>query len=230
MNSTKNNEYIDLIEIAKSVWTYKFMLIALAVVIAVLSVVKVEFFTKDTYVAYGILYVSNGEAVERDEVSQSDLDTAKSMVATYRQILKTRSFLSEVSLDIENTYGKRFSWSDIGSMTSINAIDETELMRIAVTAYSPEDAYYVAESMVRHAPEKLGSVFKSGTAEIIDEVIIPSGPVGKGAAGEAAKGAVLGLFIGLAIIVIMNLFDTKIHKSEDVARRYNVSVLGEIAQ
>lgn len=226
MNNIKNNDYIDLLEIVKSVWVYKFMLIALAVVIAMLSVVKVVFFTKDRYVAYGVVYVSNGQTMEADVVSGQAIDTARTMVETCREILKTRTFLTEVSLDT----GGKYSWSQISGMTSISSINETELMRISVTAYSPEDAYLIANSIVNKAPDRLVSVFKSGTAEIIDEVIAPGGAVSKGTVGEAAKGAILGLFIGLAIIVIINLFDTKIHKGEDVAARYKVSILGEIAQ
>lgn len=226
MNSIKNNDYIDLLEIAKSVWVYKFMLIALAVVIAMLSVVKVEFFTKDRYVAYGMVYVSNAATLDGDEVSKNSIDTARTMVETCREILKTRTFLTEISIET----GGKYSWSQISGMTSVSAVNETELMRIAVTAYSPEDAYLIANSIVNNAPDRLVSVFKSGTAEIIDEVIAPSGPINKGTMGEAAKGAVLGLFIGLAIIVVINLFDTKIHKGEDVAARYKVSILGEIAQ
>ena len=226
MNNIKNNDYIDLLEIVKSVWVYKFMLIALAVVIAMLSVVKLVFITIDRYVAYGVIYVSNGQTMEADLVSGQAIDTARTMVETCREILKTRTFLTEVSLDT----GGKYSWSQIGSMTSISAVNETELMRISVTAYSPEDAYLIANSIVNKAPERLVSVFKSGTAEIIDEVIAPGGAVSKGTVGEAAKGAILGLFIGLAIIVIINLFDTKIHKGEDVAARYKVSILGEIAQ
>ena len=226
MGSVKNNEYIDLMEIAKSIWTYKFILVALAVVIALISVVRVEFFTKDKYVAYGVVYVSNGQTQDSDIVSQSAIDTARTMIETSREILKTRSFLTEVSMDIDEKY----SWGQIKGMTSITAQNETELMRISVTAYSPTDAYNIANSILDRYPERLTSVFKSGTAEVIDSVIPPTSAVSKGVTGEAVKGAILGLFLGLAIIVIINLFDTKIHKGEDVATRYKVSVLGEIAQ
>lgn len=227
MNSLKNNDYIDLMEIARRIWLHKFLLIALAVVMAVLAAVRVEFFTDDKYVASGVVYVSNKGVQEADEeISLNDIDTAKSMTETCREILGMRTFLARVSEDIDN----EFSWSQIKAMTSVSSLNETELMVISAVADDPNDAYLVAESMVRNAPQTLGNVFKNGSVEIIDEVVLPSGPVSKGTAGEAAKGAILGLFIGVAIIVIMNLFDTKIHKSEDVAKRYNVSVLGEIAQ
>lgn len=227
MDSIKNNDYIDLLEIARDLWVYKFLLIILAVVIAVLSVVKVEFFTDDKYVAYGILYVSNKQNYDEDDsVSQNDIDTARSMSLTYREILKTRTFLSEVSADVDG----KFKWNQISSMTSISPVNETELLKISVVANTPEDAYLVAESIVRNAPDKLGSVFENGLIKIVDEVIPPSGPVGKGAAKQGVIGAIAGLAIGCIFVVIRNMFDTKIHKSEDVAKRYSVSVLGEVAQ
>ncbi len=227
MNSFKNNDYIDLLEIFKDLWAYKFLLVALAVVMAVLAVVRVEFFTPDSYVASGMLYVSNRQELEEGKaISQSDINTAKSMSATYREILKTREFLAEVSAEI----GGKYNWSQIKSMTSISAVNNTEIMQISVAAGNPHDAYLVAESMVRNAPEKLGTVFQNGQITIIDNVVIPSKPVSKGTAKQGVMGALVGFVIGAAIIVIKNLFDTKIHKSEDIANRYSISILGEIAQ
>ena len=227
MGSFKNNDYIDLMEIAKSLWTYKLLLIALAAILAILAVVRVEFFTDDTYVASGMLYVSNRAEYEEDEgISQQDINTAKSMSATYQEILKTRTFLAKVSEDI----GGKMSWSRINGMTTVSPVGNTELMHIYVVANNPKDAYMVAESIVRNAPETLGDVFDEGTIKIVDEVVPPSAPMDKGVAKQGLLGAVIGFVLGCAIVVIRNLFDTKIHKSEDVAKRYNISVLGEIYQ
>lgn len=227
MNSLEKEEYIDVMEIVRGLWIYKFLLIALAVIMALMFSVRVVFFTKDRYVASGILYVSNrGAQGSSDELSLNDIDTAKSMTETCREILAMRTFLSGVSEDI----GNKYNWKQLGSMTSVSALNDTELLVISATAGTAEDAYLVAESMVRNAPYTLKSVFKNGSVEIIDEVVIPDGPVGKGTMKEALKGALVGLFIGIAFVVVRNLFDTKVHKSEDVATRYNVSILGEIAQ
>ncbi len=227
MNSFKNNDYIDILEILKSLWVYRFLLIALAVVISMLAVVKVEFFTDDTYVASGMLYVSNKDEYADDEkISQQDINTAKSMSATYKEMLKTRTFLAKVSEDIDN----KLSWSQIDRMMSVSSVGNTELMQVSVVSNNPKDAYIVAESVVRNAPETLGKVFEKGTIKIVDEVVVPSAPMGKGTAKQGALGAMAGFMLGCAIVVVINLFDTKIHKSEDVASRYKVSILGEIAQ
>ncbi len=227
MSSFKNNDYIDLMEIVKSLWVYKFLIIALAVVIGVLAVVRVEVFTEDQYVASGKLYISNRQELEEGKaISQADINTAKSMNATYREILKTREFLSEVSASVDGKY----SWAQIGSMLDVSAVNNTEIMRISITANNPKDAYLVADSMVKKAPEKLGSVFPNGQIVIIENVIVPSAPLGKGTAKQGVLGCAVGAAIAMAIVVVINLFDTKVRKSEDVAKRYSVSILGEIYQ
>lgn len=229
MNSFKNNDYIDIFDILRRVWVYKLPVIALAILVAVLCVIRVEFFVEDQFVSSGMLYVSNQKAdADEDEkaLSQSDINTAKSLSATYREILKTRSFLAEV----ENEIGGKYSWKQIKSMVSVSAVSSTELIQIAVVANTREDAYLIADAMINQAPDKLEAIFGNGTVKIVDEAAIPTGAVGKGTMGEAVKGGAIGLFIGLAIVVVIGLFDTKIRKSEDVAKRYNISILGEVAQ
>ena len=227
MSSFKNNDYIDLMEIVKSLWVYKFLIIALAVVVGVLAVIRVEAFVDDQYVASGMLHVSNVQELEDDEnVSQANINTAKSMSATYREILRTRTFLAQISDDI----GGKFSWKRIKGMISISAVNNTELVEISVVANNPADAYLVAESIVRNAPGTLGKVFEKGKVTIVDEVAIPTAPIGKGTAKQGVMGFIVGAAIAMAIVVVINLFDTKVHKSEEVAKRYNTSILGEIYQ
>lgn len=230
MSSAKNihnNEYIDVIAIVKKVWAYKFMILALGLVAMIAMAVKVQFLTKDTYVASGILYVSNRSMDDESTVvSKNDIDSSQLLTTTYMEVLKTRSFLTDVSKDI----GEKYSWSRIGKMVSYSAVNGTQLMKISVTAYSPNDAYIIADSIVREALDKLNSIFKNGDIELVDSVAVPTAPVDKKLIENTAMGAMVGLFIGVFIAVLMSFFDTKVHRSEDVARRYNVSVLGDIAQ
>lgn len=229
MNSFKNNDYIDLLDIIKRVWLYKIPVIAIAVIFAIISVVRVAVFVDDQYIASGMLYVSNQSAEmseEEEAVKLADINTAKSMSATYREILKTRTFLAEVSESV----GGKFSWKRIQSMISISAVNNTELLRISVTATTPQDAYLIADAMIQNAPEKLSSVFKNGQVAIVDEAILPTAPVGKGTMGEAVKGFAIGMVLALAVVVVIGLFDTKVRKGEDVSKRYNVSIIGEISQ
>lgn len=233
MNSTKSNDYIDLMDLAKRLWLYKFPIIALAILLAVVNMVRIELTVEEKYLSRGMFYVSNQrvnpEEEQVEEVNVNDIDTAKSLSATYREVLKTRSFLKEVEKEVAEELGEKYTWSQISGMLSLSAVNETELMRISVMANSAADSLVIADCVMDLAPVKLEQIFGNGTVKVVDDAAY-AGVVGKGTTGAAIKGGILGAFIAVAAIVVIGLFDTKVRKSEDVSKRYNVSILGEIAQ
>ena len=221
-------ESFDLIELLQNIWHQKWIILTLALIMAVLAFVKTQYFTDDIYRSSGVLYISNRKdtAANDDSIKVSDINASRQFSTTYIQILKTRSFLTNIS---EKTGGK-YSWSQIGRMTSISAIEETELLSIVVTAGNPEDAYEITSAILNNASSKLTGVFKNGDVSIVDDAVMPKSPVSKGLFRQITIGAFIGAAIGVAYVFIRNFFDTKVRKSEDIEKRYNVSVLGEIAQ
>ena len=214
-------------------WLYKFPIIALAILLAVVNMVRIELTVEEKYLSRGMFYVSNQrvnpEEEQVEEVNVNDIDTAKSLSATYREVLKTRSFLKEVEKEVAEELGEKYTWSQISGMLSLSAVNETELMRISVMANSAADSLVIADCVMDLAPVKLEQIFGNGTVKVVDGAAY-AGVVGKGTTGAAVKGGILGAFIAVAAIVVIGLFDTKVRKSEDVSKRYNVSILGEIAQ
>ena len=221
-------ESIDLIELLQNIWKQKWVILTLAVIMGALAFVKVQYFTDDVYRSSGILYVSNRKdtTISDDSIKASDINASREFSTTYIQILQTRSFLKSIS---EKTGGK-YTWAQIGRMMNISAVEETELLSIVVTAGNPEDAYEITSAILNNASSKLTGVFKNGDVSIVDDAVMPKAPMSKGVIRQIALGAIIGVVMGIAYVFIRNFFDTKVRKSEDVEKRYNVSVLGEIAQ
>ncbi len=217
---------INLLEILSAVWQRKIVLILLAIVIGALAFVKVNYFTVDKYASSGTLYVSNiSSDVDTNKLSSSDIASSRELSATYKEILFTRSFLNEVSTAI----GGECSWAEIKSMVTISSINETELLSISVVSNDPRVSYKVAQAILKKAPEKLISVFSSGQVTIVDEAVFEKSPVDKGVVKYTAIGIFAGAFLGAIIVLLFHFFDNKVHKSDDVAKRYNVSILGELS-
>lgn len=217
---------IDLVDVMSVMWKHKFVIAACALVMAVLAGVYSQFFTSYTYTANGIIYVSNrSEAIKNlSEITQSDIDTSRSVSDTYRQVFATRSFLKSVS---EET-GGRFGWKDIKNMLSISSVNETEFLNISVTAGNPADAYEVVNAVIEKAPEKFASIFQGGEIKIADPPEFPEGPNGKGTTRKIALGFIFGLIIGAGACFALYFFDGTIHKSDDITRKYNLTILGEL--
>ncbi len=221
------NDEISIIEIAALLWNHKWLIAAFAVIGMVLAFIQINYFTADVYLASGTLYVSSSSDSYENigTINKSVIDTARTMSTTCIEILKTRSFLSDVSESI----GGKYSWTQLRQMVSVAAINETELLSVTASAYSAEDAFLIAQAIINNAQEKLTDVFKSGSIAIVDNAAMPELPVNNGLKKRMVMYGGVGIVLACGIIFLINMFDTTVHKSEDVIRRYQVSVLGEIA-
>lgn len=218
----------DAIDILQIFWKHKAVIIVLSILAAAIMFSKTAFFTENQYTSYGILHVSNksDEQETVDSIQKSDLDTSKSLSTTYMEILKTRIFLKEVSVAVDGKY----TGKEIGEALSISTINDTELLKIEVTTCDPDDSYWIAKTIVEKAPQKLISVYKSGEVEIVDPPVYSKEPDGKGYFKYTLIGFVVGFVLGCGYAFVCDMLDNKIHKGEDVSKRFGVSVLGETAQ
>lgn len=217
-------------DILKLIWKYKFLISGIVIAFVLFVSIKTVFYTPDTYTANGSIYVSN-QATQQDENPSNslvigDIVTSRILSETYIETLRTRSFM----LDVSKYLGKKYSWGQIQSMTKMQLINETELISFQVTTLTPESAYEIAEAIAARAPEKLAQIFDGGQAYIVDEPIKPTAPNAKGLLTKIMFAIFFGLLLGVFVAFLLNIADKKIHNAEDVAKRYNVSILGKIIE
>ena len=80
----------------------KWLILSLAIVFASILYIRAEYFTVDRYVSSGVLYVSNkynmgSNITNTDTIQMGDIETSRTLSTTYMEILKTDSFLEDVS-------------------------------------------------------------------------------------------------------------------------------------
>ncbi len=244
MNENKDIGALNLLEILQYVWKGKFFILALMILSALLMAIRVEFFVSETYTADGVLYIysqfsnqsQNGAGLTEGVTSEvaTDGDTngavtgaaindARTMSTTYMETLKLRSFLTEVSEEIGGVY----SWQQINKMMQVSSVNETEYIKVSVTANDPKMAYRIAECICQKAQGKFSEIFKGGEAIIVDKVIYPQHADSKGGLKKVCLSLVLGGVLGALIVVLVNFFDRRIRKSEEISNEYNISILGE---
>ncbi len=223
----ENEKELAVTDILSILWLNKFLIITLACLVATLFLVKTVYFSEPQYVADGMLYVSNrNQVIAQEEIQQSDIVTSRTLSYTYIEILQSRSFLTEVS----EATGGHYSWDAIKSMLTVASVNETELLSISVQTNNSEDSCNIARAILDKAPGKLKSILNGGDVEVVDQIAEIATPVDAGVAKKTILGFVLGALAGAVIAFLRNLFDKKVHKGEDVAKRYNVSILGSISR
>ncbi len=232
MNENENMIYeekgLDMVELIQMFWKNKIVIISLMVLCTLLMIVKTMYFSEDTYTSSGILYVSNRQSEYNENVAvlKSDIDTSRTLGTTYMEILKTSHFLEEIG----SLTGNKYPWRDLSKMISITSVNDTELLRVTTVSENPQDSYDITCTIMERASEKLKSVYKQGEVEIVDPPRLALTPNDKGAARNAILGALVGIALGAIYVFVTGFFDKKVRSSEDLEKRYGISILGEISR
>lgn len=226
MNEDKDVSFYDLKEILQDIWRDRFVILAIMVFSALIMAIRVEYFMNEKYTADGVLYIYSqnvSELPQESGVTGTEIKDARTMSTTYMETLKLRSFLTEVSEETGGVY----SWKQIKNMMKISSVNETEYISVSITASDPKMAYEIAKCVCEKAQSKFSEIFKSGEAIIVDEVVYPKDADSKGGLKKVIISFMAGAVLGILIIAVINLLDRRLRKSEEISRKYNVSILGE---
>lgn len=249
MNEKAQNEVIDsagidIRELWHIFWSRKFLIAACALIGMLLAYVKVTYFTSDVYSSDGLLYISNlnysyfasknpdmsGDYLgSYDEaVLGSDLETSMKMCVTYAELLTQRSFLDTVRQGLDEDKQELYDWKTLQNMiTSSVPKEDTWLIEVSVTGGVEEDVYQITNVLLDTAVSRLEEV--GGQVVIWNDAAEPT-LHSRGMLRSLLISCIAGLLIGCAIAFLMDFFDNRIRRSEDITKRYKISVLGEISR
>ncbi len=187
--------------------------------------VYTDLFVEPLYKTDGSIYVNcETEANRVDVASSGRMESNARLATTYIEILKARTFMTEVARDLNNKY----SYGEIQSMVTIESVNDTELLQITAEGTDPEDVSDIVNSILQRSGEQLVTIVKAGSVEVVDEPYIPVVPFSPNKSRNAILGAIAGAVIAVSIIFFMNLFDTHIKTADEMRRKYDEPILGEI--
>ncbi|MBQ0084349.1 MAG: hypothetical protein KBS52_06260 [Clostridiales bacterium] len=214
----------DILDILKALYEGKFLIIALTVLLS-LALGFYNYFNKGySYTSTGTMYVSNiNTELNNNIIESGDISTSRFLSSSYIEILRSRSFL----VDVSDAIGGKVSAGALKGMLAISQVESTEFITITVTAGTAELAHDIVAAVMEKAPAKLISIYDGGTVKTLDEASLPSAPNGRGIQNDFLTGAGIGFVIGAAIIVVKRLLDRRIRNVADIEKRYEISILGE---
>ncbi len=187
--------------------------------------VYTDLFVEPMYRTDGSIYVNCETEAERVDVASSGrMESNARLAVTYVEILRARSFLTDVARDLNNKY----SYAQIQNMLTIEPVNETELLKITVEGTDPDDACKIVESILQRAGEQLMTIVKAGTVEIVDEPYVPLVPFSPNKSRNTLFGALAGAILAIGFLFLMELFDTHVKNADEIRQKYSEPVLGEI--
>ncbi len=218
---------IDLKQIGKAVLKKIWLILLVAVIGGALALTYAVYFIEPQYESSVMLYVNskfNTSTNPSTGVTTGELSAAQSLVKTYREILLTRDTLEGVIADADLSY----TYKELAAMIDAESANNTEIMRVIVTAKDPEEAAEIANSITHVLPGRINQIIEGATMKVAESAIPHYEKVSPSYTKYTAIGFLLSAFLVGAIVVIMSIMDDTIHDEEYLIQTYDYPILAKI--
>ena len=219
-NETETGEIeIDLLKLAEVLLHRAKIIIAVTLLVAAAAFGITYYLITPLYTSTALMYVNNSSfsvGSTSFSISSAELTAAKSLVDTYVVILKSRNTLEDVirQEDLDYTY------EELYDMVSSSAVNSTEIFEINVTSPSPSEAEHIANVLAQVLPDKIASIVEGSDVRIVDYAVIPSKRTSPSYTTNTVIGALVGLVLACAVVILRYLFDESIHSEDYLTQTY----------
>lgn len=220
-------EEIDLAEIFDMIWNKKFVIILIIAIFAIMGFVYTKTMTKPEYKATTkLVLVSNNSSNTEGTITQAEVTLNQKLVATYTEIIKTKSVLRQV---IENT-GLNIDENELRENVSVKLVTSTQLIEISVTDSNPENTVIIANEISKVLIDKAAEIYGMSNISILDNAKLPTVPYNVNYKKNIMIFSIMGIIVAFGYVFISSMFDSTIKNVEQAEKRLKLTVLASIPQ
>lgn len=171
-----------------------------------------------------LILVSGENDKKEDSITQEDISLNQKLIATYRQIIKSRRVLNQVieNLDLDCKY------EELTDNISVTTDADTELIRITVNDTDPENARLIADEIATVFSNEIVEIYSIKNISIIDRAILNTKPYNMNFVKEVIIYSLVGIVLGVGIVFVIFYFDTTIKSTEEIQEKLGLPVLGVV--
>src|SRR5574344_967783 len=224
-----NEQEIDLIELFKKIIRHLPLIILLSVIVGAASFAASKFLITPKYDSNATMIVSNSNQNNdpnnpQAAVELGQIQANKALISTYSEIVKSKGIADRVIANL----GLDMDYEVFSEKVSIEPVKDTQIISVKVVDTIPERAQDIANETANIFKSSIGDIMNVDNVQILDGATLPEAPSSPRIARNTAIGAVLGFILGMAIVMIKELSDTRIKSSEDITAEFDIPVLGLI--
>ena len=223
---TKNQEFVEIDPIAllRKLWAAKFIIVFVAVVLAVATLLVNLVVIRPTFESTTRVYVVN--QTEDKAVTTQDLQLGNFLVKDYKEIILSDTVMSEVI----NSENLSMTPSQLKRVVKVDSPRDTRILSISVSDRDPQKASNLANRVREVASEQIKRVTKVNDVTTLEEAKptnIKSSPKTR---RNTLLAAALGFLLSAGYIVMRELLDDRVRYAEDVEDGLGLVLLGIVPQ
>ena len=223
MNSNDNASIeIDVLYLLRKLWSRKFFIIFIALAVGIIALLGSIFFIKPKYTSTTRIYVVSRSS--DSSLTNQDLQAGSYLVNDYKEVITSNEVLSSV-ISQENL---SLSTTELSNMISVNIPTDTRVISISVEDTNAQEASDIANNISEVAAEKIKSVTKVDDVTTLEAAEVASKPSSPNIKRNAALGALVGGFLAIVGILVLEVLDDRVRRPEDVEEVLGMTLLGVV--
>lgn len=197
------------------------LVVALPVGCALIMAVVSFALMGNTYTAQTSMYILANSNTESQSTNYTDLTASQLLANDVATLLQS----DRVEADAASSLGL----TDLSDYkVSVTSETTTRVISLVVTGPDPQGVADVANEMASQVSVVAQDVQMADSINVIDEAIAPTSPSGPNRMLYIAVAFLAGLFLAIAIVVLMDMLNTRIRSAEDAEELLGVPVVGRI--
>lgn len=219
-------EEIDLKELFNIFWSKKIQILIVVILFIVVGGVysyglKTPKYTASTTLVLAMAETSEKTKEQENTITTTDVTLNSKLVSTYSELVKSKKILRKVIKNLQINMDEDVLRANV----KVTSVEDTELIRIAVTNVNPTYASKIANEIAKVFSDMIQDIYNINNIYIVDVAEVPSSPSNVNHIKDLALFAMIGLVLSAAYVFILNMLDTTIKSTEDIEKAYNIPVL-----
>lgn len=213
-----------LLELFQLLKNHLKLVIALPIIFALVTAVGSWIFLANTYTANVSMYVlANSSETQSNTSLSTDLSASQMITNDVSELIQSERVLNQAA----NQLG--MSESELkGYDIKVTSSTTTRLITISVTGDTPNSAAAIANGIADTTNSVAQEIMNIEAVNIIDQAEVPTSPSGPPRTMYTAVAFLAGIFVAVAIVVLMDMINTRIRKPEEIEELLDIPVIGRI--
>lgn len=220
---SKDLHRIDIRDVFDALLKHWFWILLIPILCGVAMWAYLKITYVPNYSANAKLYINNEIVTVEDsknEISQGDLNTAKSLVETCKNIVKMRRIVEPARAILKEQHDLEYTYDELSAKISGSSLNDTEIFCINVTDRNPERAVIIANIVSEQFQKEIGEIIIGSSARIVDPAE-QAKVLQTRASMKIILSVLAGFFVPCAFFIVLEcLFNDKVEKSEWLTKTF----------
>lgn len=156
--------------------------------------------------------------------SLADIQLGSELTTDFVMLATSRPTLERVIDELDLTEEPK----DLQEMITVSNPADTRILQIDVSNPDPQLAADISNALADATADAVADIMSTDRPSIVEEAVVPEAPSSPSLMKNAMLGAMAGLFLAMAIVILRFLMDDTIKTEDDVAKYLNLNTLAAL--